>query len=103
MVPGVNFVTTGEGSFDTKAGVAVDTANGGNALVYFPTSRSITLAMSVFTPTSIRLRWYDPTAGTYTDIGTYPNTRHLDHPPTRRATPPGTPTGCSSPTTPPAA
>lgn len=73
IVPGVSLVTTGEGTTTSKAAIGVDTT-GGHAIVYFPTSRSVTLDLSVFTPPSLTLTWLDPTSGDVTAIGTYANT-----------------------------
>ena len=60
------FVTTGEGAGDTKAAAgSSDTA----ALAYFPTSRTIEVNTSLLTGAStVRLRWFDPSNGTYTLI-----------------------------------
>ena len=61
------FLNTGVGSGDTKAAVGLsDTA----ALVYFPNTRaSIEVDTTLLSGTNnVRLRWYDPTAGTYTTI-----------------------------------
>lgn len=73
LAPGVSLVTTGEGTTTAKAGIGVDTA-GGRAVVYFPNSRSITLDLSVFTPATLDLAWFDPTNASTTAIGTYANT-----------------------------
>ena len=64
--PTSRFVTTGEGSGDTKA--AVGNSNTA-AIAYFPTSRSVVVDTSVIAGSSpVRLRWYDPTTGSYTTI-----------------------------------
>ena len=73
LIPGVNLAPTGEGTGSTKAAIGCNTT-GGQAWAYFPSSRSITLDLSVFTPSSLRLRWFDPTNATYTTIGTFANT-----------------------------
>lgn len=60
------FVTTGTGSGDTKAAVGKsDTA----AIAYFPNSRTIAIDTTVLAGTEfVRLRWYDPTDGSFTVI-----------------------------------
>jgi Protein of unknown function (DUF4038)/Fibronectin type III domain/Putative collagen-binding domain of a collagenase len=66
--PDSTFVTTGVGTGDTKAAVGrSDTA----ALAYFPSSRTVVVNTAVFGGSDpVRLRWYDPTTGTYTGIST---------------------------------
>jgi hypothetical protein len=61
-----DFVTTGLGSGDTKAAAGnSDSA----AIAYFPTSRSVVVDTTVLSGSSaVRLRWYDPTTGSYTTI-----------------------------------
>jgi Protein of unknown function (DUF4038)/Putative collagen-binding domain of a collagenase len=61
-----SFLTTGTGSGDTKAAAGrSDTA----AVAYIPSSRSVVVDTTVIAGTNpVRLRWYDPTAGTYTEI-----------------------------------
>ena len=60
------------------------------ALIYFPTSRPITIdATKITTGNKVRLRWYDPTSGDYTIIAeseaktserplSYPSKPHAD-------------------------
>ncbi len=63
---GGTFLTTGLGSGDTKAASGFSDTQ---AAVYFPSSRTIVVATTVLTGTgNVRLRWYDPTNGTYTTI-----------------------------------
>jgi hypothetical protein len=64
--PVSTFVTTGEGTGDTKAAQgASDTA----ALAYFPNDRTVEVDTTIITGTgNVRLRWYDPTAGTFSSI-----------------------------------
>lgn len=60
------FLKTGLGSGDTKAasGMSSDAA-----LVYFPSTRSVTVDTSALSGNgNVRLRWYDPTSGAYTTI-----------------------------------
>lgn len=48
-------------------------SDGSFALIWVPTSQSVTVVMTNFTPSSVRVRLYDPTAGTYSTVGTYAN------------------------------
>jgi hypothetical protein len=61
-----SFLTTGTGSGDTKAAAGrSDTA----AIAYLPSSRDVVVNTTVLGGNDpVRLRWYDPTAGTYTII-----------------------------------
>lgn len=60
------FVTTGEGSGDTKAAAG---SSGTAALAYFPNNRTIQVDTTIINGTSnVRLRWFDPTDGTYSTI-----------------------------------
>jgi hypothetical protein len=64
--PDSTWITTGVGSGDTKAGAGKSDSV---LLAYFPSSRTLTIDTTVFTGTgNVRLRWYDPTAGTYSTI-----------------------------------
>jgi hypothetical protein len=61
-----SFLKTGLGSGDTKAASGYSATS---ALVYFPSRRAVIVNTTVIAGTgNIRLRWYDPTAGTYTTI-----------------------------------
>ena len=61
-----SFLTTGTGSGDTKAAAG---RSGTAAVAYFPSSRSVVVDTTVIAGTSpVRLRWYDPTTGSYTTI-----------------------------------
>jgi hypothetical protein len=64
--PTSSFVTTGEGTTDAKAAQgASDTA----ALAYFPDNRTVEVDTTILSGTgNVRLRWYDPTAGTFSTI-----------------------------------
>jgi hypothetical protein len=66
--PDATWVTTGEGSGDNKAALG----KSDSVLIgYFPTNRTTTIDTTVFTGSGqVRLRWYDPTAGTYSSIAT---------------------------------
>lgn len=61
-----SWIVTGEGTTDAKAAAGYsDTA----ALAMFPTSRTIAVNTTVIAGTgNVRLRWFDPSAGTYTTI-----------------------------------
>lgn len=64
--PTSSFVTTGEGTGDTKAAVG---ASNTAALAYFPNSRTTVVDTTIIAGTgNVRLRWYDPTAGTFSTI-----------------------------------
>ena len=66
------FLTAGESTGEAIAGAAFSDFLG---LVYVPTNRSITIDRTEFTPTVLRIRWFDPVAGTYTTVTTSaPNT-----------------------------
>jgi len=64
--PTSGFVTTGEGSGDTKAAQG---AYARAAIAYFPSSRTVAVDTTILTGIShVRLRWYNPQDGTYTSI-----------------------------------
>ena len=64
--PTSSFLTTGEGSGDTKAAVGMSNVA---AIVYFPDSRTIAVDTTVLGGNGpVRLRWYDPTNGAYSTI-----------------------------------
>lgn len=48
-------------------------ADGSKVLVYTPVDHTLTIAMTTLRGT-VTARWFDPTNGNYTDIGTYANT-----------------------------
>ena len=61
-----SFLTTGTGSGDSKA--AAGRSNTA-AIAYFPSERSVAVDTTVIAGTDpVRLRWYDPTSGSYTAI-----------------------------------
>jgi hypothetical protein len=69
------FLKTGLGSGDDKAASGYSPSAG---VVYFPTSRTIAVNTTAFTGgPNVRLRWYDPTNGTYTVIS--PSERKNSH------------------------
>jgi hypothetical protein len=64
--PTSSFVTTGEGTTDTKAAQG---ASNTAALAYFPDNRTVQVDTTIIAGTAnVRLRWYDPTAGTFSTI-----------------------------------
>ena len=63
------------GTYQTNNYVTVSaTPDGTLALAYFQqgSSNTLTVAMSTFAA-SVTARWLDPTNGSYTNVGTYPN------------------------------
>jgi hypothetical protein len=60
-----SFLTTGEESGDTKAAVGRSATA---AIAYLPSSRDLTIDTTVVSAPAVRLRWYDPTNGTFSDI-----------------------------------
>ncbi|RXG86147.1 DUF4038 domain-containing protein [Bradyrhizobium zhanjiangense] len=81
------FLKSGLGSGDDQAASGYSS---GAALVYFPTSRPVTIdTTKIARGSNVRLRWYDPTSGDSTIIAesepkasdrsvTYPSKRHAD-------------------------
>jgi hypothetical protein len=49
-------------------------SDGTFALIYVPSSQSVTVVMTNFASSSVRVRLYDPTNGTFSTVGTYANT-----------------------------
>lgn len=65
-VPTSGFVTTGDGTGDTRAAEGSD---GVTAVAYFPSSRTLVVDTTILNGTgNVRLRWFDPTAGTYSVV-----------------------------------
>jgi hypothetical protein len=61
-----SFLTTGTGSGETKAAAG---RSGTAGVVYFPSTRSVVVNTTILGGTGqVRLRWFDPTTGAYTDI-----------------------------------
>jgi hypothetical protein len=81
------FLKTGLGSGDDQAAAGY---SAGAGLVYFPTSRAVVVdSTKIKNGRKVRLRWYDPTSGNYTEIAAseakrsersvdYPTKRHAD-------------------------
>lgn len=84
---GGEFLKNGLGGGDDKAASGFSARAG---LVYFPTSRAVVVdTTKIARGSKVRLRWYDPTSGSYTVIGEsegkradraveYPKTKHAD-------------------------
>jgi len=64
--PDGSFLTTGTGSGDSKAAAG---RSEDAAVAYFPSTRDVVVDTTVIAGTGpVRLRWYDPTSGAYTEI-----------------------------------
>jgi hypothetical protein len=82
-----NFLKSGLGNGDDQAAAGY---SAGAGLVYFPTSRAVVVdSTKIKNGRKVRLRWYDPTSGNYTEIAAseakrsersvdYPTKRHAD-------------------------
>lgn len=68
-----SLVSSSLSSGDTRLCPAL-ASDGSFALIWVPSSQSVTVVMSNFTPASVRVRLYDASAGTYSTVGTYANT-----------------------------
>jgi hypothetical protein len=76
------FLTAGEGTGETQAAAAFD-ATTGYAVVYAPSNVSVTLDLTELDAAAqVRVHRYDPTAGGYVTVGTYPTTgpQTITHP-----------------------
>ena len=73
LVPDVSgsLVTAGRGSATSIAGAAV-TSDRTTAIVYLPSSRTITVDMSRIAGAAARAWWFDPRKGSASAIGTFP-------------------------------
>lgn len=78
---GTELVTTSLSSGASRICPAL-ASDGSFALVWVPASANPTIDLSKFAGPNVLCRWYDPTAGTYTAIGTYAasSTRSMTHP-----------------------
>ena len=78
---GTELVTTALSSGASRICPAL-ASDGSFALVWVPTATSPTIALSALSGPNVLARWYDPTAGTYTAIGTYAatGTQSMAHP-----------------------
>jgi hypothetical protein len=79
--PNSAWVTTGLGSGETKAACG---AGATSLVAYFPDTRAVTINTTGIPGTDpVRLRWYDPTTGVYTLIGSEPrsSSRAMTYPP----------------------
>ena len=63
--PNSAFVVRGEGQRDWKAAIG---ASDSAALAYFPSTRDVVVDTTLIGKPSVRLRWYDPTSGTFMTI-----------------------------------
>lgn len=63
--PTSSFVTKGESKGDKKAAIG---ASKTAAIAYFPTERDVVVDTTKVGTGNIRLRWFDPTSGTFTTI-----------------------------------
>jgi hypothetical protein len=81
LVPDRNhtLLTAGYGTYDGGGATATNdyvtgatTSNGNTAVIYLPSTHTITVNMAKLTGT-ITAKWFDPTSGQYTTIGTFPN------------------------------
>jgi hypothetical protein len=68
-----SLVSSSLSSGDTRLCPAL-ASDGSFALIWVPSSQSVTIVMTNFTPSSVRVRLYDASAGTYSTVGTYANT-----------------------------
>jgi hypothetical protein len=73
------FVTAGYGTFSTTSPLAENNyvsaaidPDGTTGVAYLPQASTITVDMAEMSGT-VTARWYDPTTGQYTTIGTFPN------------------------------
>jgi hypothetical protein len=73
-------ITAGYGTYDSLGATATNdyvtgaiTPTGNTAVIYLPSTRTITVNMSKLSGT-ITAKWFDPTTGQYIIIGTFPNT-----------------------------
>jgi len=96
LIPDQNHsvVTAGYGTYSTcclNANsdylTAARTPDGKLVVAYMPTVRTITVNMAQLTGTTVNARWYDPTNGTYTPIGSFAPSG------SRQFTPPGNNSG----------
>lgn len=68
-----SLVSSSLSSGDTRLCPAL-ASDGSFALIWVPSSQSVTVVMSNFAPSSVRVRLYDASAGTYSTVGAYVNT-----------------------------
>jgi hypothetical protein len=74
LVPDATFITSGQGTYDGSSTVdvllsdyatAARTSDGAHAVVYIPTTRTVTIDASKLQG-NVTARWFDPTTGTFT-------------------------------------
>ena len=74
-----SLLTGGYGSYgDWDYATAAQTPDGSLALVYIPTARTVTVDLGTMAA-PVSARWYDPAAGTYTDIPGSPLPNQASH------------------------
>ncbi len=69
------FVTSSEGSGSDAAAASWSSDLG---IVYVSVDDSITVDLALFTPDTMRVRWYDPTSGEYLTVGDFDTTGETD-------------------------
>jgi hypothetical protein len=74
-----DFVTDGLGSGDTKAASGHSDTSG---LVYTSDTSALTVDLTIFDADVVHIRWYDPSNGSYTNVGDVATTgtKVIDHP-----------------------
>ena len=81
LVPDQNhsLVTAGFGTYDGGGATATNdyvtgalSTTGKTAVIYLPSAHTVTVNMSKLTG-PITAKWFDPTTGQYSTIGTFPN------------------------------
>jgi hypothetical protein len=73
LVPDANstFLTAGAATGTTQAAASL-ASTGAFGMVYLPSSRTVTIAMSRLSGPNVRARWFDPTNGVYTTVSGSP-------------------------------
>lgn len=74
LAPSSSLVTSPALGSGTSRIMPALTSDGAAALVYVPSSQSITLDMTLFSPSVVNVRLFNPTTGTSTLVGSYTNT-----------------------------
>jgi hypothetical protein len=65
-------LTAGAGT-DTDEAPCARASDGSVVMAYLPTSRQVTIAMSQLASPTVRARWFDPSRGAWSTIGTFGN------------------------------
>jgi Protein of unknown function (DUF4038)/Putative collagen-binding domain of a collagenase len=73
-------MTSGIGTYYSNGSIATNdyasaamTSDNTAFIAYLPTSRAVTVDLAKFAAANVTARWYNPSSGAYTAIGTYPN------------------------------